>query len=65
MLADAEAKVGRPIHPTLYTLPELQKRLGDGGSVLERVLEQPKLWVIGKEDELAAIISRHRPSRSD
>jgi len=54
-LADAESRLGRPIHPTLYTVSELQKRLGDGNHFVERVLEQPKIWIVGTEDELAEV----------
>jgi predicted nucleotidyltransferase len=53
--ADAESRLGRPIHPTLYTVSELRKRLGDGNHFVARVIEQPKVWLIGTDDELATI----------
>jgi len=54
-LADAESSLGRPIHPTLYTVSEWRKRIGDSNHFIERVIEQPKVWLMGTDDELAAI----------
>jgi predicted nucleotidyltransferase len=47
-------RLGREINPTLYTRAELRKRLDAGSAFVERVLAQPKVWVIGGEDGLAA-----------
>ncbi len=47
-------RLGREINPTLYSRAELRKRLDAGKAFVERVLAQPKLWVIGGEDGLAA-----------
>jgi predicted nucleotidyltransferase len=46
--------LGREINPTLYSRAELRTRLDAGNAFVERVLAQPKLWVIGSEDGLAA-----------
>lgn len=46
-------RLGRPVNPTLMTRAELAKRVGEGNAFVTRVLEQPKLWLIGGEDELA------------
>lgn len=48
-----EARLGRPVNPTLYTHDELSERLRKSIASLQRVLEQPKLWVIGGKDDLA------------
>lgn len=53
-LSTASAKLGREISPTIYKPTELQARLREGNSFAVRVLEQPKLWVIGDEHALAA-----------
>ena len=53
-LATASAKLGREISPTIYQPTELQARLREGNSFAVRVLQQPKLWVIGDEHALAA-----------
>ena len=46
--------LGREVNPTLYSRAELRKRLDAGNAFIERVLAQPKLWVIGDEDGLSA-----------
>jgi predicted nucleotidyltransferase len=52
MLEDATTTLGRTVNPTVYTLGELEKRVADGNSFIIRVLDQPKFWVLGTEDEL-------------
>lgn len=47
-------RLGREINPTLYTRAELRKRIADGNSFITRVLAQPRLWLIGSDDALAA-----------
>ena len=47
-------RLGREINPTLYTRTELRKRIAEGNSFVTRVLEQPRLWLIGSDDALAA-----------
>lgn len=47
-------QLGREINPTLYSRAELAKRIKQGNAFVTRVLEQPKLWLIGDENELAA-----------
>ena len=44
--------VGRKINPTVYTAAEFSKRARTENAFVTRVLEQPKLWVIGSEDDL-------------
>jgi predicted nucleotidyltransferase len=45
-------RVGRKVNPTLYTTAEFSKRTRTENAFLMRVLEQPKLWVIGSEHDL-------------
>lgn len=47
-------RIGREINPTLYTRAELRKRIQDGSSFITRVLQQPRIWLIGSDDDLAA-----------
>ncbi len=54
VLDPLEERLGRPVNPTLYTHDELNDRLRKGNAFLQRVLEQPKLWVIGGMDDLTA-----------
>ena len=44
--------VGRKVNPTVYTVAEFSKRARTENAFVTRVLEQPKLWVIGSEDDL-------------
>src|SRR5580765_5143244 len=44
--------VGRKVNPTVYTGAEFSKRARTENAFVTRVLEQPKLWVIGSDDDL-------------
>ena len=44
--------LGRRINPTVYTAAEFSKRTRAKNAFITRVLEQPKVWLIGSEDEL-------------
>jgi predicted nucleotidyltransferase len=43
---------GRQVNPTVYSPAEFSKRACDENAFLTRVLEGPKLWVIGSKDDL-------------
>lgn len=45
--------LGRTVNPTLYTADELAQRQQRGDAFVSRVLAQPKIWLIGGEDEIA------------
>lgn len=53
-LAEVEEKLGRKINPTIYSPAELAKRIKSDSAFVKRVLEQPKIWLIGGEDDLRA-----------
>jgi len=46
--------VGRQVNLTVYTVAEFSKRARARNAFVTRVLEQPKLWVIGSDDDLPA-----------
>ena len=46
--------LGRQINPTVYTSAEFTKRVKGKTAFVTRVLEQPKVWVIGSEHDVAA-----------
>lgn len=52
-LESVTQRLGRTVNPTIYTRKELAKRIKSGESFVTRVLEQPKIWLIGGEDDLA------------
>lgn len=45
-------RLGRVVSPTIYTLEDLRQRVGLGEAFITRVLQQPKIWLIGGEHEL-------------
>jgi predicted nucleotidyltransferase len=51
-LQGAEKVLHRPVNPTIYSMKEFRKRKRAGNSFLERVLAQPRLWVIGSDDAI-------------
>jgi len=53
-LEEASAQLGRKVAPTIYSSKELAKRVRQDNAFVTRVLEQPKLWLIGSESDLAA-----------
>ncbi len=55
VLMPLEQSLTRPINPTIYTLAEFKSKLKQSSSFLTRVLEQPKLWVKGCDDDITAI----------
>jgi predicted nucleotidyltransferase len=52
-LEPLRAKLGRPISPTVYTKEEWQKRKIGSNAFVTRILDQPKIWVIGNENDIA------------
>lgn len=46
-------KLGRPVNPTILTRKELGKRVREDSAFVKRVLSQPKIWLIGSEDDLS------------
>lgn len=53
-LEAASEQLGRRVNPTVYSQRELSKRSRENNAFISRVLGQPRLWLIGKEDDLAA-----------
>lgn len=52
-LNEASKRLGREVNPTIFTLQDFARRRQEGGSFVSRVLEQPKVWLIGGEDDIA------------
>ena len=49
----ASTRLSRKVNPAVYARKDLDRRLRQGNAFIKRVLSQPKLWVIGGEDDLA------------
>jgi predicted nucleotidyltransferase len=44
--------LGRHVNPTVYSAAEFSKRAKDENAFITRVLEGPKVWVIGTQNDL-------------
>jgi predicted nucleotidyltransferase len=53
-LEPVTATLRRTISPTVYTPRALAKRIKEGNAFVTRVLAQPKVWLIGTENDLAS-----------
>lgn len=53
-LQTAEKTLGRPINPNLMTPEEWRQKANSRNSFIANVLNQPKLFIIGTENELGA-----------
>ncbi|MDB5857711.1 MAG: hypothetical protein JWQ76_1400 [Ramlibacter sp.] len=53
-LEPASITLGRPVNPTVYTSAQFKKRAKQDNAFITRVLQQPKLWLIGSEERLNA-----------
>ena len=51
-LERAARQLGRQVSPTVYTAAEFAKRTHAENAFVTRILEQPKIWIIGGEDDL-------------
>jgi len=51
-LAPLEKVLGREINPIVYTPEEFKQKLSDRDHFIRSVLRQPKIWIVGGEDEL-------------
>jgi predicted nucleotidyltransferase len=53
-LESAAITLGRKVNPTLYAPAEIAKRISQDNAFVTRVLQQPKIWLIGCEEQLHA-----------
>ncbi len=53
-LETVSGHLGRRVNPTLYTRQDFTRRLAEGHAFVARVWAQPRLWLIGREDEFTA-----------
>lgn len=52
-LSEASKRLGREVNPTIFTLRDFARRRQEEGSFVARVLTQPRVWLIGGEDDIA------------
>lgn len=53
-LENATQTLGRKVNPTLYTPMEWAKRIAQDSAFVTRVLQQPKIWLIGADEQVHA-----------
>lgn len=51
-LQSAEAKLGRTVNPTVYTPANWRKKRKEGNAFVRKVAAQPKVFLIGGEEDL-------------
>jgi predicted nucleotidyltransferase len=54
-LRSAEARLGRPVNPTIYSSEEFHRKVRNRDHFLTSVLQTKKLFIKGGDDELAAV----------
>jgi predicted nucleotidyltransferase len=54
-LSEAQDKLGREINPSVYGETELREKLRSGNHFVSSVMDGPKIFLIGGEDELARL----------
>ncbi len=57
-LEGASQRLGRTINPALYTAKDFRARLQSDNAFIHRVMQQPKIWLIGQEES-----TPHEPSQ--
>jgi len=55
LLEEAEVKLGRSIQPTFYSSSEWTRRHQANNNFLAQIVKQPKIFLIGTEDELTKL----------
>lgn len=48
----AEKKLSRPIHPTVYTIADWQRKLKQKNNFILQITNQPKIFLIGTDNDL-------------
>jgi predicted nucleotidyltransferase len=54
LFAVVESKLGRRVNPTIYKYEEIRNKLASDNNFVKRVIQQPKIFLIGTEDDLPA-----------
>jgi predicted nucleotidyltransferase len=51
-VSDIESKIGRTVNPTIYEPAEFRKRIAADSGFIKRVIEQPKIFLLGTKDDI-------------
>ena len=52
VIPQAESELGRIVNPKLFSTSEFRKKIDADSSFVQRVIEQPKIFLIGTEDDI-------------
>lgn len=55
-LHPVQARLQREINPVVYSRDEFKRRAGSGDTFVRQVLSEPKLFIVGNENELGKLI---------
>ncbi len=56
LLSGVSDKIGREINPHVFSVKELKKRLVKKDHFISRVLDEPKIFILGNENELETMV---------
>jgi predicted nucleotidyltransferase len=63
-LQPAQERLAREINPTIYSVTEFTEQLRHGGHLVSRILDRPKIMLIGSEDELGDLVQQQLAHRA-
>lgn len=55
-LLEVEKKIGRPVHPALYSPEEFTEKIINESHFVKRVINQPKIMVVGTVHEFESLV---------
>jgi len=55
VLTSSEVELGRPVNPSIYNRDDIRKKLKEKNAFISRLIEQPKIWVKGSDDDIREI----------
>jgi predicted nucleotidyltransferase len=53
-LMEAEKILSRPVNPSVYELEQFKRKWHEGNAFISKVMEQPKIWLKGSENDINA-----------
>jgi hypothetical protein len=51
-----QGELGREVNPSVYPKEEFIKKVSEGNHFLTRLIEEPKTFIIGDEDEFGRLV---------
>lgn len=52
-LEEVSTVLGRPVNPTILSTDDFRRRIAEKDSFLNRVMDQPKIWILGEDCDLS------------